>query len=134
MLGSWRGLERGGGEMGQSRSVMHKGTVVGGMWPFTKPWVAPDKRKVAWALSSLSAPDKPPPPHPQARLQASAETHMWPHTWIHHFETGSAQAAHPFPHHSLGRGPAVNCGASPRISLSPLRCHHLCSGKSVKAF
>lgn len=65
MLGSWRGLERGGGEMGQSRSVMHKGTVVGGMWPFTKPWVAPDKRKVAWALSSLSAPDKPPPTHKQ---------------------------------------------------------------------
>ena len=65
MLGSWRGPEWGGGEMGQSRSVMHKG--VGG-WGGCGPSQNPGWRQTRgrWALSSLSAPDKPSPPTSKA--------------------------------------------------------------------
>ena len=62
------------------------------------------------------------PTHSQG-FRLSAET-VWPHAWIQSSEADSAQAVQSLPHPSLAPGPAVSCGAGPRISLSPRRCHY----------
>lgn len=68
------------------------------------------------------APGKPSPP-PNRGCRLSADT-VWPRAWIHDFEADSAQAALSLLHPGLAPGPAVSCGAGPRISLSPRRCHY----------